>query len=653
MSYMEKKIITVTPAGRRQYLKILHKYLLANRDIIDEHHWWINTNNQDDIAEIENICAKYPDFFKQVRGSDSPNQDNLISTVGQFYKFCQNPDTIYIKIDDDIVWIAPDAVKNLIQTKIENPQYFFVAANIINNAVCNLVHEKIGALPSIDGNLDPLSVSAWRNGDFAYKVHKNFIKLRNQNRLDKYKFPLWIMWDKRRFSINTICFSGEDMKSINGNIPIWDDEEYISSILPVLIKRYNAICGKALVSHFSFWPQLEFMQKTNMLELYDQLSNKELEKIEGGYIYHDNDTYLMNEETDNWKNISLAPEEKENNCLIEMPDNFKDILLTPEEKDKALSEMIDIEYNLGEIYFHKKAIEKAIESYKKCLIILCNNNFDISNIDNDYRLNIKDKIKKIKIKIAEYYTDFANGFFEYEDYETAMNFYKKSIPFNPDCFLTFHNLGICFDQLHNNSDSAILYLNKALELNTNYDETYRILGDIYYNKEDFLNSVDNYEKYIEIEKDNPNVYNRLGHIYMARLGLLEKGFEYFKTANKIAPDNFIILKNLLYTAINMPNYNQIDYNNLYKTVIDKHLKAANFKINNNVKFDNTLDKNRKIHIGLFSDFIWINTPEIKTTRQFLKHYNRDKFKISCYSGISTDPHPSAVITKSYIDNYKK
>ena len=57
-----------------------------------------------------------------------------------------------------------------------------------------------------------------------------------------------------------------------------------------------------------------------------------------------------------------------------------------------------------------------------------------------------------------------------------------------------------------------------------------------------------------MEKNNPNVYNRLGHIYMARLGLLEKGFEYFKTANKVAPGLYISKRNLLLTAISVPDY---------------------------------------------------------------------------------------------------
>ena len=330
-------------------------------------------------------------------------------------------------------------------------------------------------------------------------------------------------------------------------------------------------------------------------------------------------------------------------------DNLED-MFTSEERNQGLLDMIDIEFNLGETYYNAQEYEKAIEYYNGYLNII----YDNSDIIDNLEINIKDKIKEIKelikIKIALSYLNIGNGYLIREDIESAINFYKQALIFNPNDYLLFHKLGICFDQLKNNSDSAIFYLNKSLKLNDNYAETYRILGDIYFNKEDFLNSVDNYEKYNEMEKINPNVYNRLGHIFVTYIGLLEKGFEYFKTANKLAPGLYLPKRNLLLTAIGMPNYNQVDLNNLNRTVVNNYLKAINFKIDNNIKFNNTLDKNRKIHIGFVSNLMWDGVPEIKTTRHIFKNHNRDKFKISCYTEV-TNPHPSAMITRSCIDNY--
>ena len=44
------KVISVTPAGRKIYLEILVPYLLKNRAYIAEHHFWLNTENREDIG---------------------------------------------------------------------------------------------------------------------------------------------------------------------------------------------------------------------------------------------------------------------------------------------------------------------------------------------------------------------------------------------------------------------------------------------------------------------------------------------------------------------------------------------------------------------------------------------------------------------------
>lgn len=284
MSYQGKKIISVTPAGRKEYIRILYKYLLANRDIIDEHHWWLNTLNQEDIEEIEMLCDEYPDFFKIIRSETPPDPDIIYKSIYKFFKHCQEPNTVYIRFDDDVLWIDKDAVRNLVEAKLRYPQHLFVSANVINNAICSHIHERMGLfefIPShIDGRkfgYDCFDQYGWASGPSAYRVHENFFKAKTNNDMQKYKFNLWILWERVRFSINTICFTGEDMSSIGGEINP-EEEQYISSTLPHILNRYNSICGNALVSHFSFGPQLQFLKQTNLLDTYNRLADVELTK---------------------------------------------------------------------------------------------------------------------------------------------------------------------------------------------------------------------------------------------------------------------------------------------------------------------------------------------------------------------------------------
>ncbi len=67
------RVIGVTPAGRRRYLAALVPHLLAQRHILDEHHWWLNTDNADDVRFVEQVTAEHPDFFRICRKPVRPS----------------------------------------------------------------------------------------------------------------------------------------------------------------------------------------------------------------------------------------------------------------------------------------------------------------------------------------------------------------------------------------------------------------------------------------------------------------------------------------------------------------------------------------------------------------------------------------------------
>lgn len=53
-------------------------------------------------------------------------------------------DTIYIKIDDDIVFIEDETIGNIVKRLVENPRYFAVSANVVNNPALSWVHRRLG-----------------------------------------------------------------------------------------------------------------------------------------------------------------------------------------------------------------------------------------------------------------------------------------------------------------------------------------------------------------------------------------------------------------------------------------------------------------------------------------------------------------------------
>ncbi len=67
--FQGRKVVSVTPYGRRRYVEILAHYLLDLRGVIDEHHFWVNTDDREDLAFVEALAAEYPDFFHLVYDS--------------------------------------------------------------------------------------------------------------------------------------------------------------------------------------------------------------------------------------------------------------------------------------------------------------------------------------------------------------------------------------------------------------------------------------------------------------------------------------------------------------------------------------------------------------------------------------------------------
>ena len=141
------KCVVVTPAGRKRYMEILIKYILKQRNDIDEYRIWVNTHNKEDINYFNSLQKEYPDFITLDHSADGdPAKGNGGWAIHNFFKNTIDHNTIYIRLDDDIVWMEDNFIKNLYNFRINNPQYFLVYGNIINNAVVDHIHQRLGAI---------------------------------------------------------------------------------------------------------------------------------------------------------------------------------------------------------------------------------------------------------------------------------------------------------------------------------------------------------------------------------------------------------------------------------------------------------------------------------------------------------------------------
>jgi hypothetical protein len=97
-----RRVVSVTPYGRHRYVEILARHLLNLRPLIDEHHFWVNTDDADDLGFVHGLAAAYPDFFKLVYDSSRYSKKQCVPRICWFWQKCDEPDALYLKFDDDL-----------------------------------------------------------------------------------------------------------------------------------------------------------------------------------------------------------------------------------------------------------------------------------------------------------------------------------------------------------------------------------------------------------------------------------------------------------------------------------------------------------------------------------------------------------------------
>ncbi|KAA8896000.1 hypothetical protein FN846DRAFT_966906 [Sphaerosporella brunnea] len=139
------KIYGLVFYGRWDRVQILDCYLKKNLvqhgGFLDKVVFISNTAVKSDLAALEKLLKSEPEGY--VLGKTIPVHDDALD----FHNIWEglDPDALYIKIDDDIVYIHNDAIPSLIRYRFSNPEYFIVSANVINNPALSWVHERLGA----------------------------------------------------------------------------------------------------------------------------------------------------------------------------------------------------------------------------------------------------------------------------------------------------------------------------------------------------------------------------------------------------------------------------------------------------------------------------------------------------------------------------
>ncbi len=264
------RLVVVTPAGRERYLRLLSHFVLGSVEV-DEWQLWENCRNEADRAYLHRLAASDPRCkLKQVEGADGG-----CGVIGEFFRFCDDPEALYLRLDDDIVFLEKEFFPKFVaRAKTERGGALWFSPVVINNAICNWFLKYFSGI-AIRG---PVSSQAmcpytWRYAGFPMALHPVFIDAVRQNRLDLFRIPdAEIRFS--RFSINAIGFFGAEKAALGEYFyaPENNEEEWLSACLPALIGRHGKVFGDMTVAHFSYYTQENAMLQTTILEAYYELS---------------------------------------------------------------------------------------------------------------------------------------------------------------------------------------------------------------------------------------------------------------------------------------------------------------------------------------------------------------------------------------------
>lgn len=258
--------VVVSPVGRRRYVELLFAHLSTQRDAFDEWQLWMNTTNVEDQAYLRSLADQHT--WITCRESGVAVHNNY--AIHKFFPGCADPGSVYIRLDDDIVWLEPGFLEKMFTFRITHPQYFLVYANIVNNAILSHLHQRMGNVDHSRGTVGYSCMDAvgWDRPVFAEHIHRRFLAaLADGTWDDRWHFGKWELHSFERVSINGISWLGSEFAKFEGAVGE-DEEQWLSCDAPRHKGRMCCINGNAICAHFSFYTQRDHLDATDVLEGY-------------------------------------------------------------------------------------------------------------------------------------------------------------------------------------------------------------------------------------------------------------------------------------------------------------------------------------------------------------------------------------------------
>lgn len=277
-----KRVVAWTPYGRLETVSILFEYLRRDheRGLVDEYWLYLNTDDSQvaDLSYAYQLSIRHSWVRLIERPDDCPRLQPKQRNTGYAYRYMADPDTLFFRFDDDIVYVHQDAVENLCRAKVALPGTLACFALMWNNAITSWYGQKLGIIPLEYGEvvspfcMDPVG---WGDGEFAVKIHNLLLRWLEDGTPEKaFYYQNFPLAPRQQFSVSCHVIDGADFMTLPtpGVLDYPEEEHWITVHRPSIVGKDNVIVGDALVSHYTFYPQGAVVRATNILDRYRKIA---------------------------------------------------------------------------------------------------------------------------------------------------------------------------------------------------------------------------------------------------------------------------------------------------------------------------------------------------------------------------------------------
>ncbi|EMR66140.1 hypothetical protein UCREL1_6874 [Eutypa lata UCREL1] len=138
------RVVAMVFYGRKHNVDILDCYLrqnlASNGGYLDEVWFMVHTTEKGDVKWLRKLTGGEPGYRFVDLG------DCTTGHYGCIWEYAVEDDTIYIKIDDDILYIHHDAIPQLVHTRLAQPYAFAISAQLVNGPVTAIQQYNFGAI---------------------------------------------------------------------------------------------------------------------------------------------------------------------------------------------------------------------------------------------------------------------------------------------------------------------------------------------------------------------------------------------------------------------------------------------------------------------------------------------------------------------------